>query len=139
MTLAPTTSRSTTVAFSGVRCLLGTTILNSADYITWSSVAYDTDDYENGDATPTDLVIPETAKYDIEFWIYDFAADIIGVNCVRNRAGAASNVIIASVPGANAFGATTLELVAGDTISLRYFGTSPSTLDAGAISVTRVS
>jgi hypothetical protein len=138
VTLTPATSTTTAAVFSGVRCLLGTPTLNSGDDIAWASVDYDTDDYAGGVATPTDLVMPADGKYDLQYWVYDAAGDMIGVNAVLNRAGAASNLAIFAGNTKSAAGAITAALVAGDTVSLRYFGASPSTLGAGAIALTRV-
>lgn len=138
MTLSPSSSRSSLAAFSGVYFTGNNVVLNSADYITFDTQVFDTDNYRNGDSTPVDFVIPTTGYYLVTFDHYDPAGDATGINCVRNRAGAGSNIIIAVGIPVGMQGTTIAQLNATDTVSLRYFGASPSTIDQVHIAIGRI-
>lgn len=129
--------------FSGVCYRASDISLNTADYVTFDIQEYDTDNYINGDSTPTDFVIPTTGKYLVSFWMYNGAAGLTGMNAVKNRGTTPFNIIIGTTgpdpSNQKTIGGTlVVALSASDTISLRYFGESPVDIDAISISITRM-
>lgn len=107
MSLSPTSSRGSTVTFSGARFTRALTALASGGVITFDAVTFDTDNYANGSATPGVFVIPATGKYLVECEAHmNTGANSLGVNCQLSvNGGGAWTATLASptLPGGGAF------------------------------------
>ena len=117
--------------------------LANAGYATFDTQEFDTDNYRNSDSTPDIFVMPTTGYYLISFWAYNAGGGMTGINCVKNRDGSSSNIIIGTTgQDSNSqktiCGSTIASLAAGDTISLRYFGDNPTDIDTGRIVIARI-